>query len=117
MSFARIFLFFFLIDIVSMYTKVPFDYDLYGIKIGINDRFLVSVDNLVLVWYGEIFPHSNISGCLIFYNLTTCSFVYSVVVPTLNNVSLASSLAMVRVNHFNYTMNKLYPTIRHKIIL
>jgi hypothetical protein len=70
-----------------MYTKVPTDYDLYGIKIGINDRFLVSVDNLFLVWYIEIFPHSNISYCEISYNLTTCDFVYSVIVPTSNNMS------------------------------
>lgn len=70
-----------------MYTKVPSDYDLYGIKIGINDRFLVCVDNLFLVWYAEIFPHTNISSCQIPYNLTTCDFVYSVVVPISNNIS------------------------------
>jgi hypothetical protein len=70
-----------------MYTKVPTDYDLYGIKIGINDHFLVCVDNLFLVWYIELFPHTNISSCQIHYNLTTCDFVYSVVVPVSNNIS------------------------------
>lgn len=70
-----------------MYTKVPSDYDLYGIKIGINDRFLVCVDNLFLVWYIELFPHTNISSCQVPYNLTTCDFVYSIVVPMSNNIS------------------------------
>ncbi|CAF0825007.1 unnamed protein product [Adineta steineri] len=70
-----------------MYTKVPYDYDLYGIKIGLNEQFLVSVDNLFLVWYIELFPHSNSSTCQIPYNLTTCDFVYSVVVPSTSNIS------------------------------
>jgi hypothetical protein len=87
MSSIRIFLVFLLIHSVLMYTKVPTDYDLYGIKIGINDHFLVCVDNLFLVWYVELFPHSSSSSCQIFYSLTTCDFVYSVVVPTSNNIS------------------------------
>ncbi|CAF3958825.1 unnamed protein product, partial [Adineta steineri] len=70
-----------------MYTKVPYDYDLYGIKIGLNEQFLVSVDNLFLVCYIELFPHSNSSTCQIPYNLTTCDFVYSVVVPSTSNIS------------------------------
>ncbi|CAF0984169.1 unnamed protein product [Adineta ricciae] len=70
-----------------MYSKGSTDYDLYGIKIALNDRFLVSVDNLFLVWYVEHFPHANGSSCRVLYNLTTCDFVYSVVVPTTNNIS------------------------------
>ncbi|UJR38772.1 hypothetical protein I4U23_031437 [Adineta vaga] len=87
MSFEKIILMFLWIPSVLMYTKVSTDYDLYGIKIALNDRFLVSVDNLFLVWYVEYFPHANGSSCRVLYNSTSCDFVYSVIVPTSNNIS------------------------------
>ncbi|UJR16927.1 hypothetical protein I4U23_003825 [Adineta vaga] len=87
MSFINILFIVLSIPPILMYTKVSTDYDLYGIKIALNDRFLVSADNLFLVWYIRLFSISNNSNCLLLYNSTTCDFVYSVVVSTSNNMS------------------------------
>ncbi|UJR16923.1 hypothetical protein I4U23_003821 [Adineta vaga] len=87
MSFINILFIVLSIPSILMYTKVSTDYDLYGIKIALNDRFLVSADNLFLVWYIRLFSISNTSNCLLLYNSTTCDSVYSVVVSTSNNMS------------------------------
>ncbi|CAF1400512.1 unnamed protein product [Adineta steineri] len=50
-------------------------------------HWLVSIDNFALVYYVEYFPNTNSSSCEIKYSLTTCDFVYSVVVPVSNNLS------------------------------
>ncbi|CAF0987621.1 unnamed protein product [Adineta ricciae] len=70
-----------------MYTKVSTDYDLYGVKIGINDRFLISADNILSLWWIEFIPHTNSSGCTLSFNLTTCDFMFSISVPVANNAS------------------------------
>ncbi|CAF3559292.1 unnamed protein product [Adineta steineri] len=85
--FIKIVILFSYICNVLTYTKVSTDYDLYGIKIAINDQFLVSIDNLFLVWYVEYFPKTDTSSCQLSYTLTTCDFVYSVIVPVSNNIS------------------------------
>ncbi|CAF3247231.1 unnamed protein product [Rotaria sp. Silwood2] len=74
-----------LVDPVLLYTKVTTDYDLYGIKVAMNDRIMVSADNLYLVWY--ILPISANSSfiCFTYYNETTCDFVYSIVVPMVDS--------------------------------
>jgi hypothetical protein len=68
----------------SCYTKTPNDYDLYGIKVAMNDRLMVSVDNLNMVWYAVPVVPNNTLVSTIYYNSTTCDFVYSVVVPVSN---------------------------------
>ncbi|UJR16646.1 hypothetical protein I4U23_003546 [Adineta vaga] len=70
-----------------LYTKVSTDYDLYGIKIGINDHFMICCDNILLLWWIEFIPHTNHSSCTLSYNLTTCDFIYSITVPVTNNIS------------------------------
>jgi hypothetical protein len=73
--------------LASFYTPIASDYDLYGIKVAMNDRLMVSVDNLNMVWYvSPVLPNNTIE-CSIYYNETSCSFVYSVVVPV-SNISL-----------------------------
>jgi hypothetical protein len=81
---AAILLLFLQIHLASFYTKVVTDYDLYGIKIAMNDHFTIIADNLDLAWW--IFPVSSdsVSYCSISYNKTTCDFVYSVIVPVSN---------------------------------
>ncbi|CAF1190241.1 unnamed protein product [Didymodactylos carnosus] len=69
------------------YTKVTNDYDLYGIKIGLNDLFEISADNLYLDWYIISFTPDDPIICIIYYNSTTCDFVYSVTVPIINSAS------------------------------
>jgi hypothetical protein len=77
----------FLVHRASCYTKVPADYDLYGIKIAINDEFSVHADNLYTTWYLPML-HSNATfPCTLNYSATTCDFVYSVVVPISNSTS------------------------------
>ncbi|CAF3715353.1 unnamed protein product [Rotaria socialis] len=62
------------------------DYDLYGIKIAMNDGLMVFVDNLNAAWYTvPVFLNTQII-CIIHFNETTCNFVYSVVVP-ISNIS------------------------------
>ncbi|CAF1259843.1 unnamed protein product [Adineta steineri] len=84
---------------VLMYTKVSTDYDLYGIKIAINDRFDVSADNLFLAWYVRLFPYAADTNCDIEYSLTSCDFVYSVVVPTSNNMSFVYNCIDIQGNN------------------
>ena len=62
------------------------DYDLYGIKVGLNDRLMVSADNLNQVWYATPVVVENIQYTGIYYNQTRCSFVYNVIVPKLNEL-------------------------------
>ncbi|CAF1108947.1 unnamed protein product [Adineta steineri] len=59
----------------------PSDYDLYGIKVAMNDHLMVSVDNLNTVWYAVPVILNNSWQSTIYFNVTTCDFVYSVVVP------------------------------------
>jgi hypothetical protein len=70
-----------------MYTNMATDYDMYGIKIAMNDRFMVSLDNLFSIWYIEILSGNQDLSCTANYTLTTCEFVYSVVTPLTNNRS------------------------------
>ena len=65
------------------------DYDLYGIKIGINDRLMVSADNLNMVWYVTNVVSENIEYTPIYYNRTKCQFVYNVIVPIVENLLFA----------------------------
>jgi hypothetical protein len=60
------------------------DYDLYGIKVDMNDGLMVSADNLNMVWYVVPVIPNNLFSRTISYNETTCEFVYSVVVPVSN---------------------------------
>jgi hypothetical protein len=71
----------------SFYTPVTNDYDLYGTKVAINDQLMVSIDNLNMVWYATPVIPNNTICCSIYYNTTSCAFVYSVVVPV-SNISL-----------------------------
>ena len=71
----------------SLYSPVANDYDLYGTKVAINDYLMVSVDNLNMVWYATPVVPNNTLVCSIYYNQTSCNFVYSVVVPS-ENISL-----------------------------
>ncbi|CAF1003158.1 unnamed protein product [Adineta steineri] len=56
-------------------------------------------DDSYRVWYVELFPHSSISSCQIPYNLTTCDFVYSVVVPRTNNISFVYNCIDIQGNN------------------
>ena len=89
MLLLKLYLTFLLINPASMYTKVATDYDLYGIKIAINDRFMVSLDNLFSTWYIEILNNNDDLSCTANFTLTTCDFVYSVITPVTNNRSFA----------------------------
>ena len=82
-----------------MYTKVAGDYDLYGIKIALNDRFLVVLDNLFSIWYLDILTNNNDLSCTAYYNLTTCDFVYSVVTPVTNNRSFVYNCIDIQGNN------------------
>ncbi|CAF1543520.1 unnamed protein product [Adineta ricciae] len=72
------------IHLAFSYTKTSNDYDLYGIKVAMNDYIMVSVDNLNMVWYViPVVPNNSIYNAIAF-NETSCDFVYSVVVPVWN---------------------------------
>ena len=87
MSFLTLYVLFLLVHPALMYTKEAADYDIYGIKIAMNDRFMVSVDNLFSLWYIEILTNSTDLSCTTNLTLTTCDFVYSIVVPVTDNRS------------------------------
>ena len=70
--------------LASLYTPIVNDYDLYGIKVAMNDQLMVSVDNLNRVWYATPVLPNNSMFCPIYYNETSCNFVYSVAVPVSN---------------------------------
>jgi hypothetical protein len=72
------------LNLVLLYTKISNDYDLYGIKVAMNDNLMVSVDNLNMVWYVVPVVPNNTLYNTIHYNETSCDFVYSVIVPLLN---------------------------------
>ncbi|CAM4960785.1 unnamed protein product [Rotaria socialis] len=67
------------------YTKLTTDYDLYGIKVAMNDRFIATVNN----WWKTflfIFSDSNDTiSCTVGFATTTCDFVYSIIVPMFNS--------------------------------
>ncbi len=63
------------------------DYDLYGIKVGMNDVIMASADNLNMVWYVSSVIEKNNYTCFIYFNKTSCYFVYSTIVP-ISNLSL-----------------------------
>ncbi len=63
------------------------DYDLYGIKVGMNDAIMASADNLNMVWYVSSVIENNSYTCLITFNKTSCYFVYSTIVP-ISNLSI-----------------------------
>ena len=72
------------IHLVSCYTKITNDYDLYGIKVAMNDGMMISVDNLNMAWYVTPVVPNNTFVRTIYFNETNCDFVYSVVVPEFN---------------------------------
>ena len=84
---ATVIMMIFLVHRASCYTKVATDYDLYGIKIAMNDNISVHADNLLSIWYIPIFSSNASFPCWLNYTTTTCDFVYSVVVPISNNIS------------------------------
>lgn len=63
------------------------DFDLYGIKVGINDGLMVSADNLNMVWYATPVVVENLDFTSIYYNETRCYFVLSVIVPQMDELS------------------------------
>ena len=72
---------------VLLYTKNSNDYDLYGIKVTMNDRLVVSIDNVFSIWYVTRLPTDVILQCTMSFNLTTCDFGYSVALPVATNNS------------------------------
>ena len=72
------------IHLVSCYTKITNDYDLYGIKVAMNDGMMISVDNLNMAWYVTPVVPNNTFVRTIYFNETNCDFVYSIVVPEVN---------------------------------
>ena len=95
----KIYLAFLLVHPALLYTKVASDYDVYGIKIAMNDRFMVSVDNLFSLWYIEILTKNDDLSCTANLTLTTCDFVYSVLTPLTNNRSFVYNCIDVQGNN------------------
>ncbi|CAM4911287.1 unnamed protein product [Rotaria socialis] len=69
------------------YTAVVTDNDLYGIKIAMNDRILVSAVNLFEGWFISLLPNNGTNNCIIWFNSSTCDVVYNVIVPSTNDIS------------------------------
>ncbi|CAF4400362.1 unnamed protein product, partial [Rotaria magnacalcarata] len=69
------------------YTALVTDNDLYGIKIAMNDRLLVSAGNLFAGWYISLLPNNENNNCIIWFNSSTCGVVYNVIVPFTNDIS------------------------------
>ncbi|CAM4833787.1 unnamed protein product [Rotaria magnacalcarata] len=69
------------------YTAVVADNDLYGIKIAMNDRLLVSAANLFAGWFISLLPNNENNNCMISFNSSTCGVVYNVIVPFTNDIS------------------------------
>ena len=61
------------------------DYDLYGINFAVNDGLVVSADNFVSKWFPFLLASNDDVFCPVSYSETTCSFVYSTMVPVINN--------------------------------
>ena len=79
-----------LVNRVDVYMKVrAADYDLYGIKVALNDRLMVRPDNLLSIWNFVVLTNDTSLSCTANYTLTTCDFVYSVVTPVTNNRGFA----------------------------
>lgn len=75
------------IELMSCNGLVSNDDDLYGVKVGMNDVVMMSVDNLNGVLYASPVVANNIAYETISFNESTCNFAYSIVVPIWNNVS------------------------------
>ena len=65
--------------LVSSYERVANDFDLYGTKIALNNRLLVTVNNLDLSFYVQLSPYPSETSCKVATRLS-CDFVYSVIV-------------------------------------
>ena len=70
-------------------TIINNDFDLYGIKLGMNDRLMVSADNLNMVWYATPVATETMNVTSIYYNETRCYFVLNVIVPLLDKCLFA----------------------------
>lgn len=71
---------------VLCYTKVVTDNDLYGIKVALNEKFLVSIHNLLSSWFISFLSSNTSSHCSIPFNASTCDFVFSIAAPTTNDI-------------------------------
>jgi hypothetical protein len=72
------------INLVYSFTPAMNDFDLYDIKIDMNDVIMASADNLNMVWYVAAVIENDSYTCLITYNITSYYFVYSAVISTSN---------------------------------
>lgn len=96
---ARVLAFILLIHNALFFTKVTYDYDLYGIKMAINDYFTVSADNILLRWFIFTMETNKTHFCEVNYSQTTCDFVYSIVVPISNTTWVIYNCVNLAGNH------------------
>ena len=93
-----------------LYSKVTTNYDLYGIKIALNDRFVVSADNIYSMWYTSPLATNISAPNLTNYSATTCDFVYSTVVPIVSSILFAYNCIDLQQNNVIgfFTSNDTY---------
>lgn len=116
-----IFIFLIILHPVFLFEKVANDFDRYGIKIGFNNRLLVTANNLDLSFNIQLSPFPSETTCKIdtrsSVNQTdgqsvalnsSCDFIYSIVVPKYHSPDRAPYFAYNCIDRFGNNVFGFY---------